>query len=91
MLCYYANINWEINWVGGVGFPRIYKITADHVREIKMKNKKKKLFTELFFIIFIVLLVFSSGVRAKQRPSRNYKEMVYFMFYFIQPTHNQLK
>jgi len=38
-----------------------------------MKNKKKKLGTELFFIIALILLLFTSGVRSKQSSSRNYK------------------
>ena len=57
-----------------IGLPQIYSITADHVREIKMKSKKKKLLTELFFIISVILLFFSSGVRTKQ--SYTYKERV---------------
>ena len=47
------------------------------VKEIKMKNKKKKLLTELFFITFTILLLFSTGVRTKLSASGNYKEMVY--------------
>jgi len=42
-----------------------YKITFENVKEIKMKNKKRKLESELIYSVILVLLLFTSCISTK--------------------------